>query len=351
MTKESKETLKNQIIIYQTEDGKTKVEVAFDGDTVWLTQEKMGELFQRDRTTINEHLKNLFEDEELVEDEVMIKVGNSHFNPNNKKPTQFYNLDAILAVGYKVKSKRGIHFRKWASSVLKEYMKKGFAMNDELLKNSGGGTYFKELLERIRDIRSSEKVFYRQVLDLFSTSVDYDKNSEIAIKFFKKMQNQLLFSVSRKTAAELITERANADLPFMGLTAFKGNKPQKSEVSISKNYLKEDEIVQLNLMVSAYLDIAELIALEGRLMYMKDWANELERFIVYRQKPVLSSSGKIDHKKAVEIAENEYEKYKEKNRNELTQVEKDFLEIIHKTYDLLENKKFNDNIKNDDKKK
>ena len=330
---------KSEILIYQTEDGNTKVEVVFDGDTVWLTQDHMAELFQRAKSTINEHLQNIFNDGELEENEVMIKFGNSEFNPNQKKPTNFYNLDAILAVGYKVKSHRGIQFRKWASSVLKEYMKKGFAMNDDLLKNAGGGNYFRELLERIRDIRSSEKVFYRQVLDLFATSIDYDSKSEIADEFFKKMQNKLLFAVSEKTAAELITDRANSELPFMGLQAFKGNRPLKHEAMISKNYLTQDEITDLNLTVSAYLDIAERKARKHEPMYMKDWAKELERFIVYQKMPILANAGKVSHEEAMEHAETEYSKYKDKTKDDLTPVEKDFLETIHRTYRLLEGKK------------
>ncbi|MCL2176556.1 MAG: virulence RhuM family protein [Firmicutes bacterium] len=329
---------KSEIIIFQTEDGQTKIEVVFDGDTVWLTQDKIAELFQKSRSTITEHINNIFADGELEESEVKTSVGNPDGSLKHRPP-KLFNLDMILAVGYRVKSNRGIHFRKWASSVLKEYMRKGFAINDELLKNAGGGTYFKELLSRIRDIRSSEKVFYRQVLDLFATSVDYDSKSEIAIEFFKKMQNKLLFAVSEKTAAELISSRANAELPFMGLKAFKGDKPKKHEVTVSKNYLTESEIVDLNLTVSAYLDIAERKAIRQEIMHMADWAKELERFIVYQKMPVLKGAGKVSHEDATEKAETEYAKYKQKTKDELTQVEKDFLETIHRTYQLLEGKK------------
>jgi hypothetical protein len=220
--------------MYQTEDGKTKIEVVFDDETVWLSQDKMAELFQKARTTIVGHIKNILEEGELIENEVIRKVG----NPDKfiiTKPTQLYSLPMILAVGYRVKSHRGVQFRKWATGVLSEYMKKGFAMNEELLKNAGKGTYFNELLERIRDIRSSEKVFYRQVLDLFATSIDYDAKSDIAQTFFKEMQNKLLYSVSMNTAAELIKGRASAELPFMGLQSFKGERPQKSEVAVAKN--------------------------------------------------------------------------------------------------------------------
>lgn len=324
------------ILIYQTEDGQTRVEVVFDNETVWLTQEQMAQLFQKAKSTINEHLKNIFAEGELNESEVMTKFGNSEFS--RQRPTQHYNLDAILAVGYRVKSHRGIQFRKWASGILKEYMRKGFAMNDDLLKNAGGGWYFKELLNRIRDIRSSEKVFYRQVLDLFATSVDYDAKSEVAIEFFKVMQNQLHFATHGHTAAELIVDRANAELPFMGLQAFSGNRPQKAEVAVAKNYLTEDEVKNLNLMVSAYLDIAEMKANEHTPMYMKDWVKELEDFIIYRKKPVLSNAGKVSHREAVDFAVSEYDKYKAKTTDELTQVERDFLDAVHRTYKLLEHK-------------
>ena len=277
------------------------------------------------------------EDGELNEAEIMTKVSNTDFS--RQRPTQLYNLQMILAIAYRVRSPRGVQFRKWASTVLTEYMKKGFAMNDELLKNAGGGSYFRELLDRIRDIRSSEKVFYRQVLDLFATSVDYDPKNEVAIEFFKKMQNKLLFAVSENTAAELISSRANAELPFMGLQAFKGNRPQKHEIMVSKNYLTEHEIKQLNLMVSAYLDIAELKAMERKPMHMEEWVAELEDFIVYRKKPVLENSGKISNEQAKAIAEAEYTKYKQKTTDDLNEVEKDFLETIQRTYKLLEGKK------------
>ncbi|MBD5391047.1 virulence RhuM family protein [bacterium] len=332
-----KKNSNGSIILYQTEDGQTKVEAVFDGNTIWLTQEQMSELYQKSKSTINEHLKNIFAEGELIESEVMTKFGNSEFS--RQRPTQHYNLDAILAVGYRVKSHCGIHFRNWATSILKEYMQKGFVMNDELLKQVGGGSYFKELLSRIRDIRASEKVFYRQVLDLFATSIDYDPKSEIAINFFKVMQNKLLFANTTKTAAELILERADSDLPFMGLHSFSGSRPLKQEVIVAKNYLTEEEVTHLNLMVSAYLDIAEAKALEHTPMYMSDWVVELENFIVYRKKPLLQNSGKVRHDEAVEHAENEYEKYRNKTAEELTSVEKDFLETVHKTYSLLENKK------------
>jgi hypothetical protein len=245
----------------------------------------------------------------------------------------------ILAVGYRVKSHRGIQFRKWASAILKEYMQKGFVMNDELLKNVGGGVYFKELLERIRDIRSSEKVFYRQVLDLFATSIDYSAKSETAIKFFKEMQNKLLYSVSLNTAAELIKFRASSEFPFMGVQSFGGTKPLRSEVMIGKNYLTKDEVTGLNLMVSGYLDRAEFLAYQRKPMYMSDWVKELTGFIEYQKMPQLLDKGAVSHKQAIEHAENEYKIYNKKKFEELTQVERDYLTTIHQTYELLEKKK------------
>lgn len=327
---------KGEFIVYQTDDGQTNVEVIFDSDTVWLTQDQMAELFQKAKSTINKHLQNIFAEGELNESDVMTKFGIIEFS--KQRPTQHYNLDAVIAVGYRVRSHRGIQFRRWATAILKEYMRKGFAMNDDLLKQAGGGSYFKELLNRIRDIRSSEKVFYRQVLDLFATSIDYDAGSEVATEFFKVMQNKLLFANTKSTAAELIAKRANAELPFMGLQAFRGGRPQKREAVVAKNYLTEDEVTDLNLMVSAYLDIAEMKARERTPMYMQDWVKELEEFIVYRKRPQLCSAGSISHEEAVSIAENEYEKYRAKTNDELTQVERDFLDTIRRTYKLLEGK-------------
>jgi hypothetical protein len=341
--KEQIEENKGNILIYQTEDGVTKIEVAFDGDTIWASIDKIAELYQKHRVTILEHINNIYEDGELERNPTCRNFLQVQIEGKRevKREIEFYNLQLILAVGYRVKSHRGVQFRKWASEILQEYMKKGFVMNDELLKNAGGGIYFKELLERIRDIRSSEKVFYRQVLDLFATSIDYDSKSKIAVDFLKEMQNKLLYSVSGKTAAELISGRANANLPFMGLTAFKGLRPQKNEVIVSKNYLNNDEIAELNLMVSAYLDIAELNARRRKTMHMKDWVKELDKFITYQERKLLSNGGKVSHEKAITFAESEYDKYNKKNKDELTQVEKDFLNTINETYKLLEGKKKN----------
>jgi hypothetical protein len=327
---------KGEIIIYNTEDGQTKVEVVFSGETVWLTQDQMSELFGKAKSTINEHLKNIFADGELTESEVMTKFGFTEFN--RQRPTQYYNLNAVLAVGYRVNSQRGIQFRKWASAVLTEYMKKGFVMNDDLLKENGGGNYFDELLERIRDIRSSEKVFYRKILDIYATSIDYNPKAETTLDFFKLVQNKMHYATHGRTAPELIFERANAQLPFMGLTSFKGQKPRENEIVIAKNYLTVKEIEQLNSIVSAYLEFAEMQAKSRKPMYMKDWIVKLDTFLSAGDKDILITAGKISHETAIEHAKDEYGKYKVKTQDELTQVEKDFIKTVDNTYKLLEQK-------------
>lgn len=265
----------SDIVMYQTEDGLTKIEVEFENDTAWLSQSQMAELFQRDRTVISKHIKNIFEECELDEKS---NVQNLHV-ANSDKPVMYYSLDVIISVGYRVKSIRGTQFRIWANGILKEYLRKGFAMNDDLLKQAGGGGYFKELLERIRDIRSSEKVFYRQVLDLFATSEDYNANSPEAAKLFKVIQNKMHWATHGHTASELIFERADSNKPFMGLTTFKGKRPIKSEVDNAKNYLTEQELGVLNRLVSAYLDLAEIKALRGEKMKMRDWLVQIDTFL------------------------------------------------------------------------
>jgi hypothetical protein len=327
----------SQLIMYTTADGKTKVRVQIDPkeNTVWLTQDKIAELFGRDRTVITKHLKDIFASGELDEKSNVQKM---HI-ANSDKPVKIYRLDAVIAVGYRVNSLRGTQFRIWATQVLHEYIKKGFAMNDDLLKEAGGGNYFKELLQRIRDIRSSEKVFYRQILEIYATSIDYDSKAETTIEFFKIVQNKMHFAVHGKTAAEMIVDRANAELPFMGLTAFKGNQPMKSEVTTAKNYLSEDEIKELNLLSSMFLDHAEDQARLKIAMHMKDWVAKLDEFIKFTRRKVLSHAGQVSHKSAVEHAEQEYGKYKDKTGDELTAVERDFLETIQRTYKLLEGKK------------
>jgi len=256
----------SNILIYQTEDGQTHIETRLEDETVWLTQEQMSELFQKARSTINEHIKNIYVENELIEEETMHKFGNSEFS---KKPTNYYNLDVIISVGYRVKSLQGTKFRQWATLRLREYIVKGFTINDELLKE-GGGNYFEELLSRIRDIRSSEKIFWRKILDIYATSIDYDPKSELSIQFFQTIQNKMHWAVHGNTAAEIVYQRVDSNKIHMGLTYFKGKNPTKQEVQIAKNYLNEEELNILNRMVTAYIEIAELQAMSQTAMYMKD---------------------------------------------------------------------------------
>lgn len=325
----------NQIIIYQTEDGLTKIDVTLENETVWLNQDQMAELFQRDRTVITKHIGNIFREGELDEKS---NVQFLHV-ANSDKPVKYYNLDVIISVGYRVKSLRGTQFRIWANSILKEYLIKGFAMNDDLLKSSGGGDYFKELLDRIRDIRSSERVFYRQILDIYATSVDYDKNAETSILFFKTVQNKMHFAVTKHTAPEIVYLRADSTKPFMGLTNFKGSRPLKSEIGIAKNYLTEQELKELNVITSAYLDFAELQALRRKNMTMSDWVAKLDDFLNMSDSEVLQNAGSISHEMALEKAKTEYDIYLKHTSDELSQVEKDFLDSVKKTQKMLESKK------------
>ncbi|WP_084554782.1 RhuM family protein [Eubacterium xylanophilum] len=290
----SNENNKSEIIIYNTEDGKCKVDVRLEEDTVWLTQEQMSELFQKAKSTINEHIQNIYADGELMRENTLRKFGNSEFST---KPTNYYNLDMIISVGYRVKSQRGVQFRIWASSILKEYLKKGFVMDDERLKNLGGGGYFKELLERIRDIRASEKVFYRQVLEIYATSIDYDPKVEESIIFFKKVQNKIHYAVSGETAAEVIYSRADA----------------------------EKELRAMGQLVSGYLDFAERQAEREIPMTMSDWSKHLDGILTSTGEQLLVGNGTISHAQAMQKAENEYKKYKQKT---LSDVEKDYLNSI-----------------------
>ena len=310
----------NQILIYQTEDGKIKIETHFENETVWLSIEQMAELFQKSRSTINEHILNIYKEQELEKGPTMRKTGNSDFST---KPTNYYNLDVIISVGYRVKSHRGVHFRKWATALIKEYLIKGFAMNDELLKEAGGGNYFDELLARIRDIRSSEKVFWRMVLDIYATSIDYDPSTDQSILFFKTVQNKMHWATHGETVAETVYKRVDCSSKNIGLTNFKVEIPTKKEVEIAKNYLLQGELNILNRMVTAYLEIAEIQALNRKPMYMADWISQLDSFLTMTGKKILGHSGKISHQKAIEKAHAEYEKYKEKIKNRITQVEVD----------------------------
>lgn len=326
----------NQILIYQTEDGKIKIEARLENETVWLTIEQMAELFQKSRSTINEHIINIYDENELQKEDSMRKIGNSDFST---KPTNFYNLDVIISVGYRVKSLQGTKFRQWATARLKEYIVKGFTMNDELLKNAGGGNYFEELLARIRDIRSSEKVFWAKVLDIYSTSIDYDPKSEQSILFFQTVQNKMHWAVHGNTAAEIVYQRADSSKPNMGLTSFKGSKPTKAETEIAKNYLNEEELNMLNRIVTAYIEVAEIQAMNKTPMYMSDWITRLDDFLKMTGKNILENAGKISHKIAIQKAHNEYDKYKDSTKNELSRVEKDFIEFIDTTAKKLKKRK------------
>jgi hypothetical protein len=318
----------SNIIIYQTEDGKTKIETRLEDETVWLTIDQMAELFQKSRSTINEHILNIYEEQELDSQMSMRKIGNPDFST---KPTNYYNLDVIISVGYRVKSHQGTKFRQWATARLREYIVKGFTMNDELLKQAGGGNYFEELLARIRDIRSSEKVFWRKVLDIYATSIDYDPKQEMSIQFFQTVQNKMHWAAHGHTAAEIIYQRIDAQKPNLGLTNIKGNKPTKQEIEIAKNYLNEEELNILNRMVTAYLELAELQALNRKPMYMKDWIERLDDFLRMTGNDILQHAGTISHQQALKKANAEYEKYKEQTKNELTEAEKHFVEQIEST--------------------
>lgn len=317
----------SNILIYQTEDGKTKIEIRLENETVWLTQDQMAELFQRDRTVITKHLRNIFNESELDEKS---NVQNLHF-AHSDKPIKYYNLDVIISVGYRVKSLQGTKFRQWATARLKEYIVKGFVMNDELLKNAGGGNYFEELLSRIRDIRSSEKVFWRKVLDIYATSIDYDPKAEQSILFFQTVQNKIHWAVHGNTAAEIVYQRADGSKLNMGLTHFIGSRPTKSESEIAKNYLSVEELEMLNRIVTAYIEVAEIQAMNKTPMYMSDWIMRLDEFLKMTGKDILEHAGKISHQIAMEKAHSEYEKYKEMTKDELSKVEKDFIDYIDQT--------------------
>ena len=319
---------KGQFLLYQTPDGDSHIEVKLQNDTIWLSLDQMAELFQRNKSTISRHIKNVLEDGELQEEATIANFATVQNEGTRKveRVIAYYNLDMIISVGYRVHSYRGVQFRIWATKVLKEYIVKGFAMNDDLLKRAGGGNYFDELLARIRDIRSSEKVFYRKVLEIYALSIDYDPRVEMTQKFFKTVQNKMHYSVHGHTAAEIIYERADAEKDFMGLTTWSGAMPTKPEAEIAKNYLTHEEIKSLNRIVSLYLDFAEMQAEEHRPMYMKDWINILDDFLRISRKDILTHAGKISAKLAKEKADQEYDKFKERTKNDLSPVEIHFLE-------------------------
>lgn len=326
---------KGDIIIYQTEDGMTKVDVKFEKETVWLSLDLMAELFQRDKSTISRHIKNIFNEGELSPVSVVAKFATTAADGKTYQ-VEYFNLDVIISVGYRVKSIRGTQFRIWATQRLKEYMIKGFTMDDERLKGHAGGSYWKELLDRIRDIRSSEKVLYRQVLDLYATSVDYNPKSDESMLFFKMVQNKLHFAAHGHTAAEVIYERANADKPFMGLTTFSGELPALKDIGIAKNYLNENELKILNNLVSGYFDLAEINALEHKPMYMSDYIRQLDSVLTSGNRPLLEGAGSISHTQAIEKATTEYRKYQ---NNTLSPVEKAYLETLKETAKLVQRKK------------
>lgn len=315
------------IVIYQTEDGNTKIDVRFVDETVWLTQQQMTELFQSSRTNIVEHIQHIYEEGELDKASTCRNFRQVRTEGNRQvtREIPYYNLDMIISLGYRVKSMIATNFRRWATERLKEYMVKGFTMDDERLKNLGGGNYWKELLDRIRDIRSSEKVMYRQVLDLYATSVDYDPKSSESVAFFKMVQNKLHFAAHGHTAAEVIYERADADKPFMGLTAFSGDFPTAKDIGIAKNYLSEDELRILNGIVSGYFDFAEVQAMRHRPMHMSDYVEHLDRILSSTGEQVLIGAGKVSHKQAMDKANREYQRFLVQN---LSPVEEAYLQTI-----------------------
>lgn len=324
-----------EIIIYQTDDGLTKINVNMQEETVWLSLDQMAELFQRDKSTISRHIKKIFEEGELQRNSVVANFATTAAD-GKVYNVDYYNLDVIISVGYRVKSQRGVQFRIWATNVLKEYMIKGFAMDDERLKGNAGGNYWKELLDRIRDIRSSEKVLYRQVLDLYATSVDYDPRSDESVNFFKIVQNKLHYAAHGHTAAEVIYERADAEKPFMGLTSFSGELPALKDIGIAKNYLQENELKILNNLVSGYFDLAEINAIEHKPMYMHDYVKQLDMVLSSGNRKLLEGAGTVSHKQALEKAKAEYRKYQEIT---LSPVEQAYLESVKEVAKELKKKK------------
>ncbi|MCD8130959.1 MAG: virulence RhuM family protein [Lachnospiraceae bacterium] len=317
----------SNIIMYTTEDGLTKIEATFDEDTVWLSIDQMAELFQRDKSTISRHIKNIFSEGELFRSAVVAKFATTAADGKTYQ-VEYYNLDVIISVGYRVKSLRGTQFRIWASGILKEYMKKGFVLDDDRLKQLGGGNYFDELLARIRDIRSSEKVFWRKVLEIYATSIDYDPKAESSVLFFKQVQNKMHWAAHKHTAAEIVYERADADKENMGLTSWSGKQIRRADTGIAKNYLTQPELDALNKIVSAYLDIAEVRALEHEPMYMKDWLETIDDYLKMTRRDILTAKGRVIHQQAIQKAHEEYEKYQKKQDELVSPVEQHFIESI-----------------------
>lgn len=319
-----------QIILYQTLEGEAKIEVRLANETVWLSADQMAELFQRNKSTISRHIKNVFESGELEQNRTVSFFATVQDEGRRKveRNIAYYNLDMIISVGYRVNSHRGVQFRQWATQVLKEYMIKGFALNDELLKNAGQGNYFDELLSRIRDIRSSEKVFYRKILEIYALSIDYDPRTEATQQFFKTVENKMHFSAHGHTAAEVIFQRADAEKDFMGLTTWRGAMPTKHEAEIAKNYLTEEEVDMLNRLVNLYLDFAELQAKSHVPMYMKDWIKKLDDFLTLSGKELLTHAGTVSAEVARLKADTEYDRFRERTQYQLSPVEIHFLEAF-----------------------
>ena len=330
-----------QIILFQTQGGETKIEVRLANESVWLTADQMAELFQRNKSTISRHIKNIYESVELEQNRTVAFFATVQNEGDRKveRNIAYYNLDMIISVGYRVNSHRGVQFRQWATQVLKEYMIKGFALNDDLLKNAGQGNYFDELLARIRDIRSSEKVFYRKVLEIYALSIDYDPRTSITQKFFKTVQNKMHFAAHGHTAAEVIYDRANAEKDFMGLTTWRGAMPTKHEAEIAKNYLSEEEVDMLNRIVNLYLDFAELQAKSHVPMYMKDWIQKLDDFLKLSGKELLTHAGSVSAEVAKLKANEEYDKFRERAQYKLSPVEIHFLEVFEAEQKRLRAKK------------
>ena len=329
-TNKKEDAKENNILIYESGND-IKVEVILEEENIWLTQEQISKLYNKAKSTINEHIKNIYLEQELLETNTMRKFGISEFST---KPTNYYNLDMIIAIGFRVKSSEGTKFRIWANEKLKEYLVKGYNLNVERFKNNGNDPYFDELLDKIRDIRSSEKVFWRKILDIYATSIDYNPKKEITINFFKTVQNKMHYAVSSNTAAEIVYNRVDSSKDNIGLTNFKGDMPTRKETEIAKNYLTHEELQVLNRLVSAYLDIAEINVLKRKLMTMQDWVNELDSFLKMTHNDILQTKGIVSHEEALKKAHAEYDKYMQKH---LTRAEKDYLEIMNIELKELEN--------------
>ena len=321
---------KSEIVLFQTEDGRVRIETRFAGETAWLSLNQMAELFQRDKSVISKHIKNAFDEGELCPESTVAKFATVQTEGSRtvSRDIEFYNLDVIISVGYRVKSHRGTQFRIWATQRLREYIIKGFALDDERLKRGGGGNYFEELLARIRDIRSSEKIFWRKVLDIYATSIDYDPGAEASQRFFATVQNKMHWAAHGQTAAEVIHARADAARPNVGMTNWLGDRPSRSEAVVAKNYLTPEELNALNLIVTVYLEFAELQALNRKPMYMREWIAKLDDFLKMSGREILMHAGKISHEDAVKKAELEFERYRALHANEPSQVEKDFEEAV-----------------------